>query len=88
MDGPAVNYKFLDDLKVDLQDSNTDRELLSLGSCGLHVVHGAFQTGHKTSSWNNNSVLRALYTLFKDSQARRADYIRITASSTFPKKFC
>ena len=59
-----------------------------MGSCGLHVVHGAFQTGHKTSTWNINSVLRALYTLLKDSPARRADYIRITASSTFPKKLC
>lgn len=87
MDGPAVNYKFLDNLKTDLQHINSDCELLSMGSCGLHVVHGVLQTGHKASSWNVNSVLRALYTLFKDSPARQADYIRIIACSVFPKKF-
>ena len=27
MDGPAVNYKFLDNLKVDLKHSDSDREL-------------------------------------------------------------
>ena len=29
-----------------------------------------------------------MYTLFKDSPARRADYIALTVSTKFPKKFC
>jgi len=63
-------------------------ELINMDSCGLHAVHGAFQTGHRASGWNVNSGLRAMYGLFKDSPARRADYIAITGSKKFPKKFC
>ena len=57
MDGPAVNFKFLDSLTTELQRVASDRELLNLGSCVLHVVHGALQTGHKASSWNVNGLL-------------------------------
>ena len=59
-----------------------------MGSCGLHVIHGAFQTGHKASGWNVNGYLRAMYRLFKDSPAQRAVYTEVTGSKTFPKKFC
>ena len=58
------------------------------GSCGLHVIHGAFQAGHKASKWNVNAYLRSLYVSFKDSPARRADYIHITGSHVLSKKFC
>lgn len=88
MDGPNVNWKFLDQLKTDICHGDSDRQLLDIGSCGLHVVHGAFQNGHKASGWKVNSFLRSIYTLFKDSPARRADYVEITGSSLFPKKFC
>ena len=86
MDGPNVNWKFLNMLKTDISHNNTDHELLEIGSCGLHVVHGCFQTGHKASGWKIMSFLRSIYTLFKDSPARRADYSEITGSSLFPKK--
>lgn len=41
MDGPNVNWAFLREIKKQL----TERELLELGSCGLHSVHGAFKDG-------------------------------------------
>ena len=88
MDGPSVNWKFLDELKKDLRTDKSDRELLNMGSCGQHIVHGTFQTGHKASGWNVNGFLRAIYTMFKDSPARRADYVQLTGSSMFPLKFC
>jgi hypothetical protein len=75
MDGPSVNWKFLP-------------QLLDLGSCGLHVIHGAFQTGHKAASWAVNETLRGLFGLFKDSPVRRADYISQTGNALFPKKCC
>lgn len=84
MDGPAVNWKFIDLLETDL----TETKLLNLGSCGLHTIHGAFQTGHKASGWNVNGYLRAMHVIFRDSPARRADYIHWTESSRFPYKFC
>lgn len=73
MDGPNVNWKFLELLK-----ENEDCNLLELGSCGLHVLHGALQSGHKACKWDIDSILRGMYWLFKDSPARRADFIKIT----------
>ena len=47
MDGPNVNWKMLD-LMVENRNSNeTYPKLLDVGSCGLHVVNGAFRTGMK-----------------------------------------
>ena len=88
MDGPSVNWKFLETLKDSRHQHQQDRQLLELGSCGLHVIHGALQSGHSAAGWNVNSVLRAMCNVFKDSPARRSDYIHITGSTKFPKKFC
>ncbi|XP_054924653.1 uncharacterized protein [Dermacentor andersoni] len=46
MDGPNVNMKFLREIKQELCESNDGRHILDVGSCGLHVVNGAFKTGH------------------------------------------
>ena len=59
-----------------------------MGSCDLHVVHGAFQNGHRNAKWNVNTALQSFYKLFHDSLARRADYQKINDSSVFPMKFC
>lgn len=85
MDGPAVNWKFID-LLTSLEDQEVN--LLEMGSCGLHVLNGAFQTGHKASGWQVNAYLRGIYYLFKDSPARRAQYTEITGSRVFPLRFC
>ena len=46
MDGLNINLKLLEQLQADRrkQDLNMP-ELLDIGTCNLHVVHGAFQTG-------------------------------------------
>ena len=41
MDGPNVNWKFFDALNDDFEEK-FETTLLEMGSCGLHVVHGAF----------------------------------------------
>ena len=87
MDGPSVNWKFIDKLSNDDALCSGESELLEIGSCGLYVVHGAFQTGHNAVNWNVTSTLRAFYRILKDSLARRADYSSVTGS-TFPVKFC
>ena len=87
MDGPSVNWKFIDGLSNDAFGSD-ESELLEYGLCGLHVVHGAFQTGHNAVNWNVNSTPRAFYRILKDSPARRADYSSLTGSTLFPLKFC
>ena len=88
MDGPAVNWKFIKLLKLDLDKEPEDPKLLEIGSCGLHVVNGALQTGHTKVGWQVNQFLRGLYYLFKDSPTRRAKYTNITESNLFPMKFC
>ena len=61
---------------------------INIGSCGLHIIYGAFQTGAITTCWNNKGTLQAICKLLHDSPARRADYIIVTGSTLFPFSFC
>jgi len=88
MDGPSVNWSFLEKVKTSLERDPNDPHLLELGSCSLHIVHGAFKTGGKESGFDISQLLTSLYYLFNDSPARRDDYTRLTSSTTFPRKFC
>ena len=88
MDGPAVNWKFLDEVCSDPSVCPEEGDMLQIGCCGLHVVHGAFQRGHKKVGWKVNETHRGMHRLFKDSPARRSDYTELTGSTQFPLKFC
>lgn len=90
MDGPNVNWSFYKLLKNDITTIHgpDTPQLLELGSCGLHVVHGAFKTGIKKTDWNIIEFLRALYNLFKMVPARRGHFTEITGVSLFPLPFC
>jgi len=88
MDGPRVNWNFLELIASDLKKNEDDPDLLNVGSCGLHVVHGAFQYGFLKTEWKVASFLKAIYNVFKHSPARRADFIECTKCETFPMKFC
>ena len=87
MDGPSVNWKFLTSLQIQWVAEH-NAELINVGSCGLHIVHGAFQSSHTASGFKIQELLSNAYYLFKDSPARRADFIRLTGSKLFPLKFC
>ena len=87
MDGPNVNWKFLELYNNELRESH-QKTLLNLGSCGLHVLHGSLQTCHSAAKRNVNSILRSMYDLLKQSPARRADFIAINPESKFAKTFC
>ena len=86
MDGPNVNWKFLE-LLVESRIEAEIPSLINIGSCGIHVIHGAFKTGAKASGWGVSKILKALARLFLDSPARRADYVEMTGSSLFPMSF-
>lgn len=89
MDGPNVNLSFLNKLEEHISNEYPDgKQLIKMGTCGLHIVHGSLKTGLKSVDWDIFSILRNLYFLFKDSPARRAEFTRITNCSVFPKKFC
>ena len=86
MDGPNVNWKFMTILNDRIKEQH-GVSLLNLGSCGLHVTHNSFQRGAEATGWRISSILLAMYRLFKDSPARREDYVNVTGSSRMPLKF-
>ncbi|XP_059415170.1 uncharacterized protein LOC132149789 [Carassius carassius] len=45
MDGPNVNFKFLNNLQQEHGELHGGRQLILVGSCGLHTVHNSFKTG-------------------------------------------
>ena len=64
------------------------RKKSNLGTCGLHTLHNGFQHGKKASGWELKS-LNAMYKIFDESPARRADYEFTTAiESDFALQFC
>ena len=60
MDGPDVNWKMLDLIVEDRNSNETYPNLLDVGSCSLHVVHGAFRTGMKQTGWGIDLLLKSL----------------------------
>ncbi|XP_063230592.1 uncharacterized protein LOC134535429 [Bacillus rossius redtenbacheri] len=90
MDGPSVNWKLSKDLVTELREEigREGFDLINIGSCGLHVVHGGFKEGIKVTGWCVVGFLRALYYHFKDVPLRRADFSSCTGCTVFPLKFC
>ena len=86
MDGPNTNWKVFE-LLFSYRNEKEWSNLLNLGSCGLHIVHGAFQTGIKATNWEVEKVLKAMFKLFHDSPARRDLYIKVTENEEFPLRY-
>ena len=87
MDGPNVNWRMYEDFSSEFK-TDTNQGVLNIGSCGLHIVNGAFLTGAKASGWSVDDNLMCLYRLFNDAPARREDFMKISGQSTMPLKFC
>ena len=45
MDGLSVNLKFLQQLVKHREELEVEEKMIHIGTCGLHVVHGAFKCG-------------------------------------------
>ena len=88
MDGPNVNWKMLDLIVENRNSNETYPNLLDVGSCSLHVVHGAFRTGMKQTGWGIDLLLKSLYSHLHETPARREDYTKMTGSEVFPLQFC
>ena len=87
MDGPNVNLKLLEKINEE-RTSNEFHCLISIGSCGLHMTHGAFCAGAEATEWSIKKVLTGAYYVLHDSPARKADYQEVTGSNKFPLNFC
>ena len=88
MGGPYVNWKLYDSIVQEQSEHDDYPDLIDIGWCSLHVVHGAFRTSVQNTKWGINSILKALYNLFPDSTTKREDYKKITGSKVFPLPFC
>ena len=72
--------------------------MVELGSCGLHVAHGAFGTAESATDWNLVKFLRNCFSIFKKYPAQRSDYLQANdlhdahegkdTSYLFSLKFC
>lgn len=86
MDGPNVNWNVFELLKEE-RSKQEYPQLVNIGSCGLHIVHGAFKTAIQSSEWNISKILKSMWQLFHDSPARREIYIRVCESDDFPLRY-
>ena len=50
--------------------------LINAGSCGLHVVYGAFKYGIASTGWKMDSLLKSLWYMFSGSPARRVENMK------------
>lgn len=87
MDGPTVNHAFYKQLDSKLKNDH-GMQLINLGSCGLHTIHNSFQKGMDAAGWKIKDFLKAIYTVFHDTPARREDFENITGKSLYALKFC
>ena len=51
-------------------------------------MSGALDTGVAASSQAIEKVLGAMFSSLHNSPARRAEYLRVSSSGLYPKKFC
>ncbi|XP_067234025.1 uncharacterized protein [Chanodichthys erythropterus] len=86
MDGPSVNWKFVNLLQQEHGVQFGGVQLIIVGSCGLHTLHNAFKSGFEV--WQIQKVLKSLHYLFHNAPARREDFTSSTSSTTFPLPFC
>ncbi|CAM4569983.1 unnamed protein product [Leuciscus chuanchicus] len=84
MNGPNVNFKFLELLQLDHAENYGGAQLVSVGSCGLHTLHNAFKAGF--SMWHVDKILKAMHTLFHHVPARKGGLVH-TKSTVFPQPF-
>ena len=86
MAGPNTNWSIMENIKAH-RYKNKLHQILDIGSCGLHVVHGALQTGGKGAGWELDRFLKALWKLCNDSPAKQNLYINLNRSDKFPLTF-
>ena len=68
MDGPNVNWDVLKK-HIQFREGKEFPKLINIGSCGLHILHGALQTGTLKTGWEVNKVLHGMWKIFDESPA-------------------
>ena len=60
MDGPNVKWCVFDKTHAEREKHN-HAPLFNVGSCGLHSIHGAFETGMTSNQWEIGKVLKSMF---------------------------
>ena len=55
MDGPNGNLKLYETVITE-RNENEQHQLIAIGSCGLHTMHGAFRAGFEKSAWKVKKI--------------------------------
>ena len=74
MDGPSTSWTFFNLLQNDRVEKE-QHNLIDIGSCSLHIKHGAFKTGAESCVSNMKVTLKGAFTILDHTPARREDYI-------------
>ena len=69
MDGPNVNWALYDELRKHCKREELP-SVINIGSCGLHIVHGALKTCVTATERNLKGILKSIHTLLHDTPAR------------------
>ena len=77
MDGPNVNWDVLCHQDQYRKEKGFP-DIIIIGSCVLHILHGALKTGVKSTNWELDKILKAMWRLLCDSPTRRNIYIKET----------
>ena len=85
MDGPNANWCVFEKINVEREKHN-HAPLFSVDSCGMHSIHGAFETSMTSNQWEIGKILKWMFKLFNKSPARRDLYITISNSNISPKR--
>ena len=87
MDGQSVYWNVFNSLNAECSE-NEFSSLITIGNCGVHVVHVAFKTGFQSIDWDLQKILKAKWIFFHDFHARRDVYVGINTFSDFALSFC
>ena len=87
MDGPNTNWSVLKLLQEDRCEKDYPN-IIDIGSCNLHVVHGAFKSGIEAKNSDLKKIMKAMWKIFDDSPARRDIYVKICEVNEFPVRYC
>ena len=75
MDGLNTNWNVLNLVSNRLVE-NGYKNLIEIGSCSLHTVHAAFQTGATETGWELNKAFKVMHKIFNESPAWRDFYLK------------
>ena len=54
---PNVNWKLYDNIEEERNQNEDSPDLIDIGCCSLHVVHGSFRSGVQKTKWGFDGVL-------------------------------